>query len=376
MTPPGNNLSGNRVEAPIGGKMQINAQSIIDSIDAGVIVLDADLKIRSYNRAAEAFFRKRRGRDISEALGLGIDGILPDGGIISMLEASRNSGDVKKKYGHKVQVPDGETGEAYWDITVSPIKNDQISGVVLHFIEVTDLQSYVKSAERQKKEAEFYVDLLSHDIRNYNQITMGYIELLTLSGNLTETDLAYLEKAQKGVSDINRLLDNIKLVRRIRETGRKDLDRIDIGEILLKDIDRIKKATPGTSVIVNYDAESLRGHYIMANEFIHFVFSHILENAVKYDPSPEKVIDVAMSDVKKDGKEYWSVRIADHGVGVPDERKTSIFERMSRTTRGVGVGLSIVSIIIDVLKGTILVEDRVQGDPSLGAVFIVQLPKA
>jgi signal transduction histidine kinase len=46
------------------------------------------------------------------------------------------------------------------------------------------------------------------------------------------------------------------------------------------------------------------------------------------------------------------------------------------STRGAGLGLSIVRLIVDKLGGHIWVEDRVPGDPSKGSVFAVQLRKA
>lgn len=238
-----------------------------------------------------------------------------------------------------------------------------------------DIQQQIRDLKRLKYEAEFYVDLMSHDIRNFNQVTMGYIELLSLSGNLSETEMLYLEKAQKGITGSNKLLDDIKKVRKIRDTADKNLTRMDIGDVLKESIDHAKKAAPGVKLIIRqrFGAEKC---FVMANEYIHDIFRHLLENAIKYDPHPEKVVDIEVEGVKRDGRDFWEIRVADRGTGIPDERKRSIFERMTKTTRGAGVGLSIVNIIVAKLGGYIWVEDRVQGDPSQGSVFVVQLPKA
>ena len=44
--------------------------------------------------------------------------------------------------------------------------------------------------------------------------------------------------------------------------------------------------------------------------------------------------------------------------------------------KGFGLGLSIVSTIVEKMQGRIWVEDRVRGDFSQGSVFKVMLPKA
>jgi two-component system sensor histidine kinase MprB len=71
--------------------------------------------------------------------------------------------------------------------------------------------------------------------------------------------------------------------------------------------------------------------------------------------------------------------VADHGPGIPDEDKTSIFFRFVRKVQdseGSGLGLSLVLALTDRYQGRVLVEDRVTGDQEKGARFIVELPAA
>lgn len=239
---------------------------------------------------------------------------------------------------------------------------------------VERLERMIGDLERGKYEAEFYVDLMSHDIRNYNQVSMGYIEMLMLSEGFSDAETMYLEKAQKGVIGSNKLIDDIRKVRRIREMSEKNFTRIELGDVLRKVIADAKKAHGDVKVIINENIGDEK-RYITASEFIHDVFGHILENAIKYDPSPEKVIDIEVERIQKE-KPCWAVKISDHGPGIPDERKQTIFERMTKTTRGMGLGLSIVNITVNKYGGSIRVEDRVPGDRSKGSSFIVELPAA
>jgi signal transduction histidine kinase len=338
-------------------------QGLLDSIPAGIIMVDRHMKVAGFNRQWSELCRECIGMEMEN----GVDvSALVDEDVAKMLAQAMR--------GKKVEAPCRQLEKAndrYFDFIMVPAMG---GGALLMAVETTERCREMRALETAKSEAEFYVDLMSHDIRNFNQVTMGYIELLQLSGGLSDTEKSYLEKAQRGVAGSNKLIDDIKKVRLIRQFAGKSPRRMDLCRILEEEAEKVKSASPEARIALDFDAGEPR--YIMADEYVHEIFRHIMENAVKYDPHPEKLIDVMLNTVKRDGRDYWSVAIADHGTGIPDEKKKAIFERMTRTTRGAGVGLSIVSVIVGKYGGHIYVEDRVKGDPSKGSVFTVELPKS
>ena len=104
------------------------------------------------------------------------------------------------------------------------------------------------------------------------------------------------------------------------------------------------------------------------------VFINLINNAVKFSPEGKTVnIDVAEreSDV--------SISIADHGLGIPHEAASHLFERFYRAKNvtvaeipGSGIGLYIVKSIVEELDGKITVESVI----NQGTTFIVTLQKA
>lgn len=349
-------------------------EALLEYIPAGLITIDNGLKVEWYNNTWAEEFGDHSGKKLAK--GIDISMVFSDEPLIrAIVEAL--SGNASRLYGFH---PENETpgkGDRFYDMTAAPLKDEKgtITGAVVMATDVTEHHRDYLAIESAKSEAEFYVDLMSHDIRNFNQVTMGYIELLQLADNLNETEKSYLEKAQKGVFGSNKLIDNIKKIRLIRQFAGKTLVKTDLGEILQKDAKDVEKATPSAHIILDPSITKEK-RYVMADEYVHEIFRHIMENAVKYDPHSEKEIEVSVSDIKMNGRDGHEVRIADHGVGVPDDKKKSIFERMTTTTKGAGVGLSIVNVIVTKYGGRIRVEDRVKGDPSKGSVFIVDLPKA
>jgi signal transduction histidine kinase len=95
---------------------------------------------------------------------------------------------------------------------------------------------------------------------------------------------------------------------------------------------------------------------------------NLAENALNHTPAGSAVeIDVAESGV---------LRVLDDGPGVPESERELIFRRFWRRDRrrpgGAGLGLSIVSRIVEAHAGSIAVENRSGG----GAVFSLQFARA
>lgn len=69
--------------------------------------------------------------------------------------------------------------------------------------------------------------------------------------------------------------------------------------------------------------------------------------------------------------------IDDNGPGVPDDMKEMIFNRLSRgdtKAKGSGLGLYLVKSLVESYSGRVWVEDRVKGNHTQGARFVVMLP--
>jgi len=98
-----------------------------------------------------------------------------------------------------------------------------------------------------------------------------------------------------------------------------------------------------------------------------------LDNGIKYS-DPGARVDVSLLD---DG-EFVVVRVADTGVGFPEDDLPQLFERFyrvdkdrSRATGGSGLGLAISRQIVELHGGDLSVMSRV----GVGTTFDVRLPK-
>jgi two-component system, NtrC family, sensor histidine kinase HydH len=104
-------------------------------------------------------------------------------------------------------------------------------------------------------------------------------------------------------------------------------------------------------------------------------FVNLIQNA--YDAMGAKggTLRVAAGKANSANRNGIEVRIEDTGPGIPDELREQIFNPFVTTKKtGVGLGLSIVSRIIDGHHGTIRVEDTSEGNDHKGAGFVVFFP--
>jgi signal transduction histidine kinase len=116
---------------------------------------------------------------------------------------------------------------------------------------------------------------------------------------------------------------------------------------------------PGEEVIVSAAPDRLRQ-----------VFANLLDNAIKYTPEHGQVTLRASRQ-----EDAAVVTVSDTGVGIAAEHLPRIWERLyrgdaSRSSRGLGLGLSLVKAYVQAHGGTV----EAATEPGRGSVFTVRLP--
>ncbi|HHD15805.1 MAG TPA: HAMP domain-containing histidine kinase, partial [Euryarchaeota archaeon] len=240
----------------------------------------------------------------------------------------------------------------------------------------TDITSSKKAEETIKEErnrAEFYLDLMSHDITNIHQGIYSWVQVMNLkkgSGIDIDTDITPIEDLVKRSI---KLVRNVQLLSRLRNTD-PELKRIDLSAVLKECEKGIKSIFHNADLKINSRYPE-RPVNIMAEPLISEVFTNILHNAVKFQPDDRAVIEISLTSSPEG---LAVVQIADHGPGIPDEIKPQIFDRFRRKEHRyhAGIGLSLVKELVDRYHGTVEVMDRVKKHSSRGTCFIVKFPLA
>lgn len=222
-------------------------------------------------------------------------------------------------------------------------------------------------------ESQGYLDLIMHDIGNMINPLLYYLDKMEKSGTLDSGNTDSLAKALAMSKAAKGLVDNVRKMSEAKSAQYSERGRYDLRDVLVKCISALKREFPSRDIVVSFDCPE--GECVIeADELVHDLFMNLLNNAVKYNPKPTAEIEVSILN----GAGVWTTMIEDHGIGIPDERKTAIFARFARRPEGVsgtGMGLSIVNLLVDRYSGVIGVTDRVAGDHSEGTCFEVAFPK-
>ncbi len=241
--------------------------------------------------------------------------------------------------------------------------------------EVMQRRRIEKELEEAKEQAELYLDLMGHDIKNMDQVALGYLELakekLDLHGKLEKHDEMLITSPKNAVENSTKLINNIVMLR--KRAGELNLTSFNVNEIL-SDVKSLHSNVPGRIITINIVAAC--ECCVMANELLKDMFSNIVGNAIKHS-SGTLTININVSTIDEMGQKYCKVSIDDNGPGIPDERKTELLVRACKDLvkrRGRGMGLCLVKTLVEDFHGKISVEDRVQGDYQKGSRFIVMLP--
>ncbi len=224
----------------------------------------------------------------------------------------------------------------------------------------------------EKNRSVFYLDLLIHDIGNIHQGLLSHIQLHELlkgdheKGERNIKQMADLmQRSQVLVRNVNKFTEAVGPERK--------LEPVDIKPVIIDSLRTAVLSTP--QIDIETETDLLEGE-IMVNcgPLIEDLFYNLFHNAVKFHDGPKGKIEVSVRE--EDNGKWYGIMISDHGRGIPDHMKETIFSRLERSTerKHRGMGLTLVKVLVRRYGGTIEVDDRVSGDHSKGAIFKLRLP--
>ena len=251
-----------------------------------------------------------------------------------------------------------------FEMRAFPLPSRDIAAVAL-FIDVTRVE------ELEQMRREFIADF-SHEARTPLAALRSAVDTFE-SGHVRAEDDEQLRRIMaRQIGRLERLVADLAELSQI-EAGDLKLARAEVDlRRLVDDVcedfaahaaqKRLRFVVSGTGARV--DADPMRIQQALANLF---------DNAIKYGGS-SSTIDVEVGE----GRDAATIRITDHGEGIPPSERDRIFRRFYRVDKsrsqlvaGTGLGLAIAKQLVLLHRGTIDVES----EPGHGATFVVTLPK-
>ena len=203
---------------------------------------------------------------------------------------------------------------------------------------------------------------LAHELRNPLGTIKASAELL--QRNVSAENEVTREMAGFIGSEVDRtnsLVTRFLQFARPLELRRADADLV---QTLDRAIAQVEREAKGAAIYKNYAPEI--APFPFDAELMERVFYNLILNAVQASPPGG-----AVSVKTRAGEGTVEIAVIDRGVGIEPKQRDSIFNPFFTTKpEGVGLGLAIVSKIVDEHGGKITVES----EPGKGSVFHVLLP--
>jgi signal transduction histidine kinase/ActR/RegA family two-component response regulator len=242
--------------------------------------------------------------------------------------------------------------------------------LVADLSELLDARADRDRAEQANRAKDEFIAMLAHELRNPIGAIAGAIQVLDVVG----TDQAPAVRARviitRQVQHLARLLEDLLDVGRLA-TGKIVLARqpIDLADLVRRSVavlggdGRLDRHVEVTTAPVWIDADPTRIEQIVGN---------LVGNAIKYT-QPGGRIRVT---VRLDGRDAL-LTVQDDGCGIPTELLPRIFDlfvqgdqTLDRSRGGLGIGLTLVSRLVELHKGTVIASSD---GPGRGSTFAVRL---
>ncbi len=234
-------------------------------------------------------------------------------------------------------------------------------------------QAYRELQEINRLRTEL-VQNVGHELRTPLALIKGYAELVCYEtlGPLNEVQRNAMEVVMARTATLERLIYNLTMLQQVPREALA-MEPLALDEILRRVWNEFRLRADRNDIRfqmnLSDDMPSIQGD----QQRLELVFSHLLDNAVKFSPHGGAITVRGWWD-----EDHVYVSVQDQGIGISPEHLDRIFERFyqvdgsaSRQFGGMGVGLALVWEIVEAHGGSVDVESH----PGAGSTFTVTLPR-
>ena len=224
-------------------------------------------------------------------------------------------------------------------------------------------RSFKKETELARQQSNFLLSV-THELKSPIASTRLQLETLLLRDLDKAKQKEILVNAISDTDRLNALVENILLAGQIdKHNFVLHKQQANLSELLSQILSRVGVA--GNHRLV----PSIEPDLYLNLDKINFVsiIYNLIDNAVKYSPAGSEI----KVELKRANNRIF-LSVADVGVGIANEEKEKVFQKFyrigneeTRTTKGTGLGLYIVSYLVSGHNGTI----RIMDNKPRGSIF-------
>ena len=331
-------------------RQQEKFAAITENMSEGLLVIDRETRVLSYNTAALRLLRGEPPQAEESAYALN-----REAGFRRCVEGALSGSRTEQLL---------EREDSCRQVIASPVTQDgAVSGAVLVILDVTEKE------QRERLRREFTANV-SHELKTPLTSILGTAEILK-NGLVQPGDIPHFagnihREAQRLIDLVN---DIIKLSRLDEGGPTAQWETVDLHDAAEEVLRQLAPAAENKQVTMTLEGgpACARGVPQIVEELIY----NLCDNAIAYN-RPGGSVTVTVADTPEGGR----VTVRDTGIGIPPAAQTRVFERFYRVDKshssgGTGLGLSIVK------HGAAYLGARVEleSEPGKGSTFTLVFPK-
>jgi len=334
--------------------LRSKTDEFIESMPFGLLTIDINQKINSFNKTASNYFNKLS----TSIIGQDID-LLGDSKILAMLKETI-------KTGTSIENFEIEDNDIYYEISCFPFKDEsgKTFGAAIIFKDISEIRR-LKNELEVKKRLSMLGEMaasMAHEIRNP---LSGIRMLVQILRDEFEKEPERREYTNVILEEVDRLESFVSgILEYTRPSAFKKVD-FSVSELFNSTLLLLKPLLDRNDIKTEMEFKDFR-IYADFNKLKH-IFINLIKNSVNaVEKCGGKII---FSASKSDGKIILSIE--DDGCGIPDNIKEKIFEPFYTTHEsGTGLGLPLVKKLVEDHNGII----ELDSSKEKGTKFSIILP--
>ena len=307
-------------------KQQQEFSMITENMSEGLLVVDRNYQLLSYNKSAVQIFGISNPAAVKNVLA------------VNRSQEFREAVENAWKGRHTQQRL--QMGERIYQVIANAVSDpedtEDLLGAVILVLDVTERE------EQEKYRREFTANV-SHELKTPLTSISGIAEIMK-NGIVRQEDIPHF--AGKVYDESQRLITLIGDIIRLSQLDENEVplerEQVDMLELARDVVDSLQSVAQQNGILLA--VHGTHGVVYGVRRVLHEMVYNLCDNAVKYNRAGGRVWVSVTAE-----KQTVSVSVRDTGIGIPDAQQSRVFERFYRVDKshskavgGTGLGLSIV----------------------------------
>lgn len=270
--------------------------------------------------------------------------------------------------------PDGKTTHLELR-THSVVVDGKLASIEGIARDTTERHALLTAVEDAKAETEFCLDLMGHDLQNFNQTAQGYLEYFLLSLPPDTPQLRYVENVLQQLRTSSKFVDDLRRLVSYRRLAPENLSLRDLGGLLMESVGRVHRAAarPAARVELGPVPEP---NWVRAADALHDLVPLLVDCAGGPSGPPAGPLSLTVGGELSGGRRFNRLELTGPSLHIRDEVRWGLEtpeEKLPANPRRPDLPVLALRSLLRVHEGQVWVQ---QGAAGQGETLVVLLPKA